>query len=148
MSSITCMEVRPELLAEASADVLVFCESIKNVADHTSNCGKLCGEIRGLNEMLKNNPLDACVLFAQIFCIRELANVTDEHGNTHVFARHKNARFVCKDKGGKECVKNIMRVIENMEAVLVGLCSTGLEPYPRSDIKRLLVELEHLATSI
>ena len=104
MSSITCMEVRPELLAEASADVLAFCESIKNVADHTSNCGKLCGEIRGLNEMLKNNPLDAFVLLAQIFCIRELANVTDEHGRRHVFARHKNARFVYKDNSGKECM--------------------------------------------
>ena len=142
------IEVRPELLAEASADVLAFCESIKNVADHTSNCGKLCGEIRRLNGMLKNNPLDAFVLLAQIFCIRELANVTDEHGRRHVFARHKNARFVCRDKDGKQCMKNIMHVIENMEAVLVGLCSTGLESYARADIKRLLVELEHLTISI
>ena len=142
------MAVQRELLAEGSADVLAFCEGIKNVADHTSNCGKLCGEIRRLNGMLKNNPLDAFVLLAQIFCIRELANVTDEHGRRHVFARHKNARFVCRDKDGKECVKNIMRVIENMEAVLVGLCSTGLESYARVDIKRLLVELGHLATSI
>ncbi len=64
------MEVRRELLAEASADVLAFCECIKNVADHTSPCGKLCGEIRGLNEMLRRSPLDAFVLLAQIVSIR------------------------------------------------------------------------------
>ncbi len=144
MCSIACVEVRPELLAEASVDVLAFCECIKNVADHTSYCGKLCGEIRGLNEMLKRSPLDAFVLLAQILSIRKLASVRDEYGNRHVFARHKNARFVYKDKRGKECVKNIMHVIENMEAVLIGLCSTGLEPYARVDIKCLLVELELL----
>ena len=140
MSSIVFVEVRPELLAEASADVLAFC--IKNVADHSSNCGKLCGEIRGLNEMLKRSPLDAFVLLAQIFCIRTLANVRDDYGNRHVFARHKNARFVYKDKSGKECVKNIMHVIENMETVLIATCSTRLEPHARVDIKCLLMELE------
>ncbi len=138
------MEVRRELLAEASADVLAFGEYIKNVADHRSHCGKLCGEIRGLNEMLKRSPLDAFVLLEQILSIRTLANVTDEYGRRHVFATHKNARFVCKDKSGKQCVKNIMHVIENMEAVLVGLCSASLEPYPRADIKCLLVELEQI----
>ena len=126
MSSITCVEVRRELLPEASADVLAFCECIKNVADHTSHCGKLCGEIRGLNEMLKRSPVDAFVLLSQIFCTRKLADVTDEHGRRHVFATHKNARFVCKDKSGKKRLKNIMHVIENMEAVLIGLCSTRL----------------------
>ena len=108
------MEVRRELLAETSTDVLTFCEYIK----------KLCGEIIALNEMLNRSPLDAFVLLAQILCISKLANVTDEHGRRHVFANHKNARFVYNDKSGKEYIKNIMHVLENMKTVLIGLYQT------------------------
>ena len=114
MSSIACMEVRRELLAETSTDVLTFCEYIK----------KLCGEIIALNEMLNRSPLDAFVLLAQILCISKLANVTDEHGRRYVFANHKNARFVYNDKRGKEYIKNIMHVLENMKTVLIGLYQT------------------------
>ena len=131
MSSTTLMEVRPELLAEVSTDVLTFCEYIKNIPDHKSHCGKLCDEIIALNEMLKQNPLDAFVLLLlpQIFCISKLANVTAEYGHRHVFAKYKNAKFVYNDKDGKECIKNIMHVIDNMKAILIGLCSCRSTDY-------------------
>ena len=146
MSSPTFMEVPPELLAEASTDVLTFCEHIKNIPDHTSPCGKLCGEIIALNEMLKQNPLDAFVLLPQIFCISNLANVTDEHGQVHVFARHKNAEFMYTDKDGKQSIKNIMHVIDNMKTVLTELCQSSLELTEThyNSVRHLLLDLQSI----
>lgn len=124
MSATTCMQLVPqELLAEARADVLRFCESIIAIPDHESHCGKLCGEIRALNGMMQQDPLDAMVLLPQIFCIRTMADVTDEHDHRHVFAKNRNAEFLYKDQNGNIATKNIMHVIDRMEMVLIDLCS-------------------------
>jgi hypothetical protein len=124
MSAFTQV-VPPEVLAEASTDVFRFCEYIQNIPDHESHCGHLCGEIRTLNLMMQQTPLDAFVLLPQIFCISKMADVTDEDGRRHVFEDNKNAIFLYEDQNGKQATKNIMHVIDRMKIVLIELCQSG-----------------------
>ena len=125
--SVFTRVVPPEVLSEASTDVLRFCECIQNIPDHDSHCGKLCTEIIALNRMLQQKPLDAFVLLPQIFCISEMADITDEDGHRHVFANHRNAKFICQDQHGNQVTKNIMCVLDAMKVVLIDLCQPTVD---------------------
>ena len=125
--SVFTQVVPPEVLSEASTDVLRFCECIQNIPDHDSHCGKLCTEIIALNRMLQQKPLDAFVLLPQIFCISEMADITDEDVHRHVFANHRNAKFICQDQHGNQVTKNIMCVLDAMKVVLIDLCQPTVD---------------------
>ena len=56
-----------------------------------------------------------------------MADITDEYGHRHVFANHRNAKFICQDQHGNQVTKNIMCVLDAMKVVLIDLCQPTVD---------------------